>query len=70
MDFHKIFSKSGTWGKQQSGTFWDIAFNPLNPGLIFLFSGFVLLKNIAEEIGSGFSWIVQETSGMMHEITI
>ena len=47
MDFHEIFSKGCTWGKEQY--FRDVAFNPLNTGLNFIFSGFVIVGNIMKK---------------------
>ena len=34
----------------------DVAFNPLDPGPIFLFSGFVFVSNIMEKRVNEFTW--------------
>ena len=43
-DFHEIFSKG--WTRDNLENFQDIAVNPLNPGSISLFYGFVIVGDI------------------------
>ena len=46
----------------------DVTINPLNPGLIYLFSGSVFVYNIMEKRVNGFSRIFYEMSGTTQKI--
>ena len=48
IDFHGIFMIGPSWHEEQSGTFWDDAFNHLNTGYMFLFSLTVFVTDIME----------------------
>ena len=47
--------------------FHDVAENPLDPGSNFLFSGSVPNSKIMEKRVNGFSWKVQDMSGMTQQ---
>ena len=70
MDLHEIFSKGGTWDKEQPGTFRDVVVDPLNPGLIILFPGSVIVNKIMENRWTEFSWNFHKMSGTTQEIII
>ena len=51
----KFSEKDGHDTRSNLEYFQDVAVNPLNPGLIYLFPGSVFVCNIMEKMVNGFS---------------
>ena len=66
--FMKFSEKDGLDTRSNLEHFWDVTFNPLNPGSIYLFPGSVFVCNIMEKRVNGFSWNFYEKSGKTQEI--
>ena len=66
MDFHEIFRVSGTWYKEQSGTFLGCSILPLEHRKSFsTFSGeSVSVSNTTGKWMNGFSWNLQQRLDM------
>ena len=66
-DFHEICRAGWLWDKEQTRTFWGVAFNTFDPALILIFSRSVLDSNIMGKQVNGFSWNFQDMSSMAQQ---